>query len=196
MKKNQVIRDRESGCPTPYYLAGKSKKIVHDGSFSSLLHRMWHQDTQIQNTYKLAAITADFIYYVDEDESDETSCVVMLDRNFNLISDNFLASNDLTHLVEKNEGLLWISNSVKYWQKEEFVQAPKITPRIKKMLQQVDEEKLTEMEKAVYFAYRHRGPVKYSKAQSLMAVISNALDQANSSGQLAAITDMLDQNTK
>src|SRR5579871_2440341 len=111
MKKNQAIRDRESGCPTPYYLAGKSKKIIHVATFPNLVHRMWHQDNQIQNTFKLAAVTADFIYYVDEEQSDETSCVVMLDRNFNLVSDNFLASNDLAHVVQTNQGLLWISNS-------------------------------------------------------------------------------------
>jgi hypothetical protein len=68
---------------------------------------MWNHDTQIQYTYKLAAITSDFIYYVDEEESDEISCVVMLD-SFNLVSDNFLASNDLTYLVQINEALLWI----------------------------------------------------------------------------------------
>ncbi len=116
----------------------------------------------------------------------------MLNRNFNLVSDNFFASNDLAHLVQRNEGLLWISNPVKYWQIEQFVQPKKITSKVKKMLAQLDEQKLTEHEKTIYFAYRYNGPVRYSKPHSLMAVIYNALDQANYSRQLAAIIQMLD----
>lgn len=156
---------------------------------------MRDRENEIQHTYKLAAVTADFVYYIDEEESDETACIVMLNRNFNLVSDNFFAANDLAHLVEKNERLLWISNQVKQWQMEQFVQHKIITTKIKKMLQRVDEEELTEKEKVLYFAYRHNGPVKYSKPQSLMAVIAS-FDQANHSDQLVAIMQILDQKKK
>ena len=195
MKKNKVIRDRASRQPTRYLLAGKNMEIVNVGSFPSQVNRMWNTGKHIQHTYKLAAITADFVYYIDEEESDETTCIVMLTRNFNLVSDNFFASNDLAHLVQRNEGLLWISNPVKQWQMEEFIQHRKITTKIEKMLQRVDDEKLTDNEKVLYFAYRHNGPVKYSKAQSLMAVIAS-LEQAAHSDQLVAIMQILDQKKK
>ncbi len=51
------------------------------------------------------------------------------------------------------------------------------------------------MEKVLYFAYRHNGPVKYSKPQSLMAVIAS-LDQANHNDQLVAIIQILDHEKK
>src|SRR5579859_154196 len=142
MKKFQVIKDRSKRL-TRYCLAGKRKEIMHAGQFYSLVHRMWDQGKQIQNTYKLAAITADFTYYIDEKESDETSSIIMLDRDLHLVSDNYFASNDLIGLVEKNKGLLWISNPVKYWQMQQFVQPKRITAKIKKMLQQVNEKELT-----------------------------------------------------
>lgn len=195
MKKNKVIRDRTNRQPTHYFLAGKCKKIINVGRFPTLVYRMRDRENEIQHTYKLAAVTADFVYYIDEEESDETACIVMLNRNFNLVSDNFFAANDLAHLVEKNERLLWISNQVKQWQMEQFVQHKIITTKIKKMLQRVDEEELTEKEKVLYFAYRHNGPVKYSKPQSLMAVIAS-FDQANHSDQLVAIMQILDQKKK
>jgi hypothetical protein len=195
MKKNKIIRDRASGQPTRYFLGARNKAIINVGSFPSQVHRMWDAGKEIQQTYELAAITADFVYYNNEEESDETACIVMLTRNFNLVSDNFFASNDLAHLVERNEGLLWISNPIKYWQIEQFIQPEKITTEIKNMLQRVNEDKLTKEEKVLYFAYRHNGPVKYSKAQSLMAVIAT-LDQGAHSDQLVAITQILDQKKK
>lgn len=193
MKKFQVIKDRSKRL-TRYCLAGQCKEIGYPGQFYSLLHRMWDRGKQIQKTYKLAAITADFIYYIDQKESDETSSIIMLDRNLQLVSDNYFASNDLLGLIEKNEGLLWISNPVKYWQMQQFVQSKRITAKIKKMLQQVNEKELTPKESIIYFAYRNNGPVKYSKPQSLMAVISNPLDQTDYSSQLLAIMQLLDQD--
>jgi len=192
MKKSEIIKSRNTERPTCYRLAGKYKKIMDIGLFYSLVHRMWDQGNQIQNTFKLAAITLDFVYYIDEGESDETSCIVMLNRRFELISDNFFASNDLAGLIERNEGLLWISNPVKYWQMQQFVQPKRITAKIKNMLEQVNEKELTQNERIIYFAYRNNGPVKYSKPHSLMAVISNDLDQAEHSSQLVAIIQMLE----
>ena len=194
MMKREPIQNRSNDQPTRYYLGGKSKGILDIGLFPGLLYRMWNQELDVQNTYKLAAITPDFIYYADEQESDETSSIVMLNRTFKLVSDNFFASNDLAALVERNEGLLWISKTIKYWQIQQFIKPKTITTQIKKMLEHVDVEKLTGKEKAIYFAYRQNGPVKYSKAHSLMAVISNDLDQPKYSDQLAPILEILQRN--
>ncbi|WP_431217190.1 hypothetical protein ACQ86N_23210 [Puia sp. P3] len=194
MKKREPIQNRSDDQPTRYYLGGKIKAIPNIGLFPGLLYQIWDQELEVQNTYKLAAVTADFVYYADEEESDETSSIVMLDRTFKLVSDNIFASNDLAGLVERNEGLLWISIAVKYWQIQQFIKPKAITAKIKKMLEYVDVEKLTDKERIIYFAYRKNGPVKYSKPHSLMAVISNDLDQPKYSDQLAPILEILQRN--
>ncbi|WP_127128018.1 hypothetical protein [Pseudoflavitalea rhizosphaerae] len=76
---------------------------------------------------------------------------------------------------------------------EEFFRPQLITPEIEGLLNGWDVEKLTDNEKTVYFRYRYSGPVKYSKSQSLMAVmaVELGLGQDNYSDQLAAILEML-----
>ena len=56
--------------------------------------------------YKLALITQDFLYYINENEVDENNCVIIKDKNRNLISDNYFAYADyLDHLENIIEGL-------------------------------------------------------------------------------------------
>jgi hypothetical protein len=193
VKKIEPIRFRNNNKASSYYLGKKMTEILDIGKFPALLQKMWDYKGEVQSTYKLIAITADFVYYADEEESDDTVSVVMLTRKLKLVSDNFFASNDLAQLVQKNEGLLWISDAVKRWQMEEFVKQGLITPELKNILEEVDIAKLTEKEKAIYFAYLYNGPATYSKPESLMAVMSNDVDQVKFSDQLTAIMKFLPQ---
>ncbi|SIO53885.1 hypothetical protein [Chitinophaga niabensis] len=190
MKKN-AIKSRNSNEPTEYYKAGDIFTIPGIGEFPSSLQTLWEEDDEVRRTFKLSAVTADFIYYADEEEGDGNGNTVMLNKQMELVSDNYFGFNDFVGVVEKNEGLLWISDAVEYWQREEFVKPQLITPEIEDLLNELDVEKLTDKEKTVYFRYRYSGPVKYTKAEALMAVMSVELDQEDYSNQLTAITDIL-----
>ncbi|WP_127128016.1 hypothetical protein [Pseudoflavitalea rhizosphaerae] len=113
--RRKVIKNRKNNEPTEYYLAGDLITILDVGEFPSLLLTMWEEEDEIRRTFKLCAVTAEFIYYADEEEGDASGNTVMLNRQMELVSDNFLASNDLVGLVENNIELLWISDAVKYW---------------------------------------------------------------------------------
>lgn len=193
MKKIEAIKDRNTGKPTRYHPAGKLIDIPAVGAFFRLL-QLWDKDHKVQSKFKLAAITAEFIYYLDEKESDDTASIVMLSTKMELVSDNVFASNDLAELVEKNEGLLWISRAVKYWQRCQYIKPELITPAVRKALKAVDVDKLTPEERSIYDAYMLNGPAKYSKTEALMAVLSIDLDQNEYSEQLAPISDMLDED--
>jgi len=193
MKKREAIKNRKSNKPTFYYPAGRITRIPKIGDFPSLLHRTLKDNHEIESSFKLAAVTADFVYYADEEEGDETANIVMLTKDLKLVSDNVFASNDLFGLVENNQGLLWISDVVRYWQREQFVKPDQITKEIEMVLDAVDVEMLTDKEKVLYSAFLNNGPVHYSKAESLMAVIESDLDQEKYSDQLAAIIQMLDE---
>lgn len=188
--KTNVIKDR-CNKPTQYNPAGEIFTIPGIGEFPSLLQTMWDEEGEARRTFKLSAVTADFIYYADEEEGDGNGNTVMLNRQMELVSDNYFGFNDFVGVVEKNEGLLWLSDAAKYWQMEEFIRPQLITPEIENQLNELDVEKLTDKEKTVYFRYRYSGPVKYTKAEALMAVISNDIDQKDYSNQLAAIIDVL-----
>jgi len=117
----------------------------------------------------------------------------MLNRDMELLSDPYLAENDLYELIATNDGLLWISDEIKYRQRAELM-LDLVTPEIENMLNEVDVEKLTDMEKVIYFAYQNNGPVKYTKSESLMAVIINGLYEENGSSQLTSVKVMLLKN--
>jgi hypothetical protein len=188
--KKTAIKDRRRHEPTVYYPAGKITDIPNIGQIPSVLQRRWGMGEEEKDTLKLAAITADFIYYIDEKESDETAGIVMLTRDLLLVSDNYFAAQDLAELVAKNKELLWISKAVKYWQRQQFGKPALMTRKIKNALKAVDIETLTDEEKVIYSAYLHNGPVKYTKAESLMAVLSIDLELPYSD-QLQKIGRML-----
>jgi hypothetical protein len=191
MKKRDAVKNRRDGKSTEYYFSVKATDIPNLGSFPRRLEWIWGDHKDIRNKYKLAVITADFIYYVDEQESDENASTVMLTRDFQLISDNFFAANDLTGLVASNEGILWMSKAIKYWQKEQFIRPSLLSGNIIKMLTRIDIEQLTKPERIIFLAYFTDGPVTYTKAQSLMAVLSNDLAQEQWSDPLAAVEALL-----
>jgi hypothetical protein len=170
-KKKKVILKRNSDIPTEYYATGKTTIIRNVGEFPSMVKRL-DEDGKVESTYLLGAITADFIYYLDK-EYDNEDGTVMINRKMQLISDNFLASNDLAELVGRNVSLLWMSKTVKIWQREQYIQPHLLTPEVRKALNKVDIETLTKKQKEVYFAFLNNGPVKYTKAEALMAVLSN-----------------------
>lgn len=120
MKNKKAIKERNRNMPTNYYPGKKMLEIPGLGTFPKLLLKMW--DNQVDSTYKLSAITANFIYYVDENESDENSSTVLLDKNMLLVSDNYFAFSDLFALAsgEGDEELLWASRSIEDWQWREF----------------------------------------------------------------------------
>lgn len=193
MERKDAIKSRKDDKPTNYFPAGRMINLPGIGEFPDSLRRIRMEN--IKDTLKLDVVTADFVYYVDVEESDETACVVMLTRDQKLVSDNFFAANDLVGLVEKNEGLLWMSDDAKYSQRAAYVKPEKLTARVKSMLDRVDVNKLTAEEMARYHAYLDNGPVKYSKAESLMAVLSGDFDPRKLSSQLAEIDDYLQEET-
>jgi len=188
--KKEAVRDRRSNQPTAYYPAGKITEIPNIGQIPNLLQRRWGVEEEDRDTFKLAAITADFIYYADEEESDETASIVMLTRDLLLVSDNYFAAQDLAEVVEKNKGVLWMSKAVKYWQREQFTKPDLLTGKIKSALNALDIGTLTDEEKRIYSAYLRNGPVTYTKAQSLIAVLSMDLELPYSD-QLLKIKRML-----
>jgi hypothetical protein len=119
----------------------------------------------------------------------------MVTRSMRLVSDNVFASNDLFELLERNRGLLWISRAVRYWQREQFIRPELITPEVRQMLKKIDIQGLTNQERIIYLAYLENGPVKYTRIESLMAVLGNDLDQTGYSEQLTTIFQMIDWST-
>jgi len=114
MKKTAAIKNRKNNKSTRYFPHDEIILLPTIGEFPILLQRM--VDDDVESTFKLTAVTADFVYYVDEEESDDATSVLMLDRNLKLASDNIFASNDLFEVIETNKGLLWISDAAKNWQ--------------------------------------------------------------------------------
>lgn len=60
-------------------------------------------------TYKLALVTSEFVFYVNEYESDENACVMMYNKDNKLISDNYFAFDEYIDTMEQI-----ISNNLKY----------------------------------------------------------------------------------
>lgn len=55
-----------------------------------------------EQTFKLAIIVENFVYYVDETESDENANTMIFRRgNFELVSNNYFATADLMETLEK-----------------------------------------------------------------------------------------------
>ena len=52
-------------------------------------------------TFKLILITKDYIFYVNQDEGDDNANTVMLNRNLELLSNNYFASVGLLEELEK-----------------------------------------------------------------------------------------------
>lgn len=50
-----------------------------------------------------AMVTKDFVYYVDYSESDDNANVVMYDLEGTLMSDNYLANNDMFSRMRKHD---------------------------------------------------------------------------------------------
>ena len=67
-------------------------------------------------TYHRGVETTQFIFYVNYEESDENASVKMFDRNRNLISDNYFASEALFEEMEKKgkkSNVTWVSKKMK-----------------------------------------------------------------------------------
>lgn len=64
--------------------------------------------------FLLHVITADWFFFVNPEESDETAAVKMTDKNLNLISDNFLASDYLFSLLLDDSEVIAISEEMQY----------------------------------------------------------------------------------
>ncbi|TXJ28079.1 MAG: hypothetical protein E6Q24_07060 [Chitinophagaceae bacterium] len=127
-----AIKNRANGRATPYRPGKKMIEIPGIGTFPTLLQRM--RNNKIETTFKLSGITPLFIYYVDDVKSDEYESTVMLNREMQLVSDNFLAFNDffgLTH-GEGDEELLWVCRSIEEWQYRELGIPKKPKQKMKK----------------------------------------------------------------
>jgi hypothetical protein len=173
--KKLHILQRDSDKPTEYVTNGHTRFILNVGEVPSKIQQL-DEDGKIESTYLLGVITKDFIYYLDKEYDNEYG-TVMINRKMDLIADNFLASNDLEGLVATNNAILWMSHTVKVWQREQYISPHLLTPEVKKWLNKIDiEQTLTKKQKEIYYAFLNNGPVKYTKAEALMAVLSN-IDQ-------------------
>jgi len=191
-KKERIfITNRKNGKPTCYYPTGKIVSIKDVGAFPRLIKREV-DESRVESTFCLAAVIANFIYYLNKETDDENA--LLLNREMQLVSDNYFAYNDLCELVAGNASLLWISKLVAVWQREQYIKPHLLTPEIKKALNNIDTERLSEQQKDIYLAYRTNGPVKYSKAQSLMAVLSNVLCTNTSNDPVTPIWELISQN--
>lgn len=186
-----IIKDRSDKSLTPYFFAGDLRKIDKIGTFPTMIKEYWEGKRKIKSTYKLGAVTKDFIYYLNEQEGDDITGTIMLNMRKELISDNFLASNDLIELVMENKGLKWISKYVKSWQRLAYVDPGKLTPEIKRLLKKIDIDKLSKESQRIYHAYLNDGPVKYTKAEALLAVLSNDLEWEDNSNQFEQIFELM-----
>jgi hypothetical protein len=193
MKRKPIV-DRDSHKETLYYTAGKMKGIPGIGEFPSLVQRTGGDKRGVLDTYRLAAITDDFVFYVDVHSSEDITSVVMINRQFKFITGHYLAHDELFGLVQKNEGLLWISTPVKQMQRDRFIKPDLLSRKVKEILNKVVIEELTNIERDIYYAYLENGPVKYTKPESIMAVLSNDLDEKEHSDQLLNIIELLKEH--
>lgn len=170
-KEKQAILYRNSDIPTEYYFAGKTIFIRNVGEIPRKIQKI-DDEGKVDSTYIVSAVTTKFIYYLDQIcDSEET---VMITRKFHLVSDNYFAYDSLSEIVGTNESLLWMSKTVKIWQREQYIQPHWLTPEIIKKLNKVDIDILIKKQKKIYYAFLNNGPVKYTKAEALMAVFANA----------------------
>jgi hypothetical protein len=58
--------------------------------------------------FNLALITKDFVYFVNMEESDENGNTMMYNKNGELLSDNYFASNELYETLEKESAFDFI----------------------------------------------------------------------------------------
>lgn len=188
-KRKEYIKDRQHQKPTEFYPCGHLINIPNVGEFPRLIKKDENEE-KMGSTFILSAITANFVYYLDV-ETDNIEEALLLNRQYQLIADNYFAYNDLCELVESNASFLWLSKDVKVWQKEEYIKPHLLTPDIKKALNKVDTARLTGQPKDIFWAYYYNGPAKYSKAESLMAVISIIDWSKHHHTQLSPIADML-----
>jgi hypothetical protein len=171
-KKKQPIYKRDTDIPTNYRTTGHTRFIQNIGEVLSKIQRL-DEDGKIESTYLLGAVTKYFLYYLDKEYDNEYG-TIMINKRRHLIADHFLASNDLEEIVAANNGILWMSRTVKVWQREQYISPHLLTPDVKKWLNKVNiDETLTKQQKKVYYAFLNNGPVKYTKAEALMAVLSN-----------------------
>lgn len=190
-KPRNFIVNRKDEKPTEYYPAGRIVSIKGVAELPRFIKKV-DDEGSVQSTFLLSAVTANFIYYLNQETDDENA--LLLNKEMQLVSDNYFADNDLCELVAGNASLLWISKLVAVWQREQYTKPHLLTPKIKKALHKVDTERLSEQQKDIYLAYRTNGPVKYSKAQSLMAVLSNDLCTKASGDPVTPIWELIVQN--
>jgi len=78
--------------------------------------------------YVLSLVTKDFLYYANEQESDENGSIIMTRKNGEVVSSNYFAYNSLLEELElMSENKLkceYISESLLYGAKESFENFP------------------------------------------------------------------------
>lgn len=74
--------------------------------------------------YELSLITNDYVYYVNDTESDENACVKMFDKNNKIISDNYFAYtayiDDLEDILYKGKEYTFVKEGILEYSKEYF----------------------------------------------------------------------------
>jgi hypothetical protein len=68
--------------------------------------------------FNLGLITKDFVYFVNPEESDENGNTMMYNKNGELLSDNFFASNDLFEVLEKESTFEFIHPDLEKYRQE------------------------------------------------------------------------------
>lgn len=192
MKNKTSIFSKATRKSTEYIGVGKMKFIPGVGAAPPHVHKLLHDaPTSVLTRFELAVITAEAVYYIDQQESGEFDTVIQLDRALQLVASHFTAAENLTTVVERNQGILWMSMRVKAWQKKQMIQPQLLTPAITRTLTFLNIESLKQAERDIFDAYRSGGPVKYTKAQCLMAVLSSNIDPSTYSPALADVFNEL-----
>ena len=172
--KDKEIRNKGHIDETMYCPGREMIELAGIGKFAAVLQSMWADVDGRQSEFLLAAVTKDFIYYVDEHAPDEDTASVMLTRSMKVLSDKYLATCHFSNLIRENRGILWMSASVVSWQRR-FTQSVLLTDKYDDLLRNMEVEKMTSEEQKIFLAFCDNGPEKYSESEALMAVLANRL---------------------
>lgn len=186
------IVDFRSKEQTLYYAAKKKQKIPNVGEFPRMIRRMFKNESRVDMVFKLGMVSTDLLFYVNVTESDDGANTLILNHSLDFVCANYFAGNKLVCILQDNDGILWLSRVVKERQKMDHIKPEAITPEVRRLLNKVDITQLSEKEQSIYYAFLQNGPVKYSKAQSLMAVLTNSNTEHELSEPLRAVLQIID----
>lgn len=109
----------------------KAKALTWIGEFDHLKKLLFtkvggtYYPNSIRGTYDemftLQVVTKDYVFYGNEEESDENANTIMYRRSdMELLSNNYFAFSGLYEVAEANQEIAWASEAFTFWQREQF----------------------------------------------------------------------------